>query len=189
MHHPDAPDAVSGERGDRPDAPGSALSNGDTRPTHPFVAAFLSGDLDAIAATLADDVELDSPVISTRLRGKAEVMELLGQVRLSVTEPSVSDELRSGSTVMLAFRARAGRQKIQGVHLLRLDEHGLIREFTVQMRPLAGLTAFAAEIGPRLARRHRARRSMLRLMARPLATLTAAADPIAAHLALGRHDR
>jgi hypothetical protein len=58
----------------------------------------------------------------------------------------------------------------------------------VLIRPLAGLTALAAVLGPRLAD-SRARRVLIRSLSAPLVGVTRVADPLAARLVLGRRDR
>jgi hypothetical protein len=83
------------------------------------------------------------------------------------------------------FRARLrGGAELEGTDLMRLDEDGKIREMTVFIRPLPGLAAFAAALGPRVARRRgRARGALLALMARPLAAVIRSGDGIGTRLA------
>lgn len=53
----------------------------------------------------------------------------------------------------LFYYAHTGNQAIEEAQLLRLDNGGLITEITLFGRPLPGLTAVMADIGPRLLRR------------------------------------
>jgi hypothetical protein len=165
------------------------LEAGRATPPHPFQRAFLARDTDAIAEMLAPDVVLNSPIISTQFRGRAEVADLFGAVLEALEEFRYTDTIEAEFTLVVAFNARAGRQGLQGVDLFRFDENGKISEITVLIRPLAGLTALAAALGPRLTRSSRARAVLVRLLSTPLATITRVADPIAARLVLGRRDR
>jgi hypothetical protein len=63
------------------------------------------------------------------------------------------------------------------VDLIRFDEQGLITEIRIHSRPLASTAAFAAMLGPRLARRRgRVAAVLARLIAGPLPGLLAAGD-------------
>lgn len=160
----------------------------DAPPLHPFQRAFLGRDTDAIAEMLAPDVVLNSPIISTQFRGRAEVADLFGAVLDTLEDFRYTDAIEAESTLVVAFTARAGRQALQGVDLFRFDENGKVSEITVLIRPLAGLTALAAALGPRLARDSRARAFLIRSLSAPLAGVTRVADPIAARLVVGRRD-
>lgn len=160
---------------------------GSVAPSHPFQRAFMARDIDAIAEALAPDVVLNSPIISTRFRGRAEVARLFDAVLETLEDFRYTDTIEAESTLVVAFKAKAGRQELQGVDLFRFDEKGKISEITVLIRPLAGLTALAAALGPRLAD-SRARRVLIRSLSAPLAGVTRVADPIAARLVVGRTD-
>ena len=41
--------------------------------------------------------------------------------------------------------------QLEGVDLIRLDEHDLVASFTVMIRPISGLIPFAEAIGPKVA--------------------------------------
>jgi hypothetical protein len=166
----------------------SELQTGNVAPLHPFQRAFLGRDVDAIAETLAPDVVLNSPIISTRFRGREEVTHLFSAIFETLDVVGYTDTVE-GEPLVTVFKARIGRQEMEGVDIFRFDEAGKIRELTVLIRPLAGLTALAAALGPRLTRSSRARAVLVRLLSTPLATITRVADPIAARLVLGRRDR
>ena len=161
---------------------------GRATPPHPFQRAFLARDTDAIAEMLAPDVVLSSPIISTRFRGRAEVAGLFGAVLEALEDFRYTDTIEAESTLVVGFKAKAGRQELQGVDLFRFDGDGKISEITVFIRPLAGLTALAAALGPRLADGP-GRRVLIRSLSAPLVGVTRVADPIAARLVVGRRDR
>jgi hypothetical protein len=143
---------------------------------HPFAAAFLDSDIAAVAATLTDDVELSSPVITRRFRGKQDVTWLLCNVMRCIEEPVVTDQVQGRGTLMMAFRTRSRGRPIQGVHLMRLAADGRIKEITVHMRPLSGLAAFGSVIGPALAGRRTASGRVLAVLSWPLAQMTQIGD-------------
>lgn len=147
--------------------------------SHPFALAFLRADIQALAEPLSEDIELDSPVITRRFRGKSDVVWLLSNVMRCVQDPVVTDQLQHDRTLMLAFRTASRGRSIQGVHLMRLDEVGLIRELTVHMRPLSGLTAFASAIGPALAGERSPGGLLLQVLGRPFARMAYFGDRVA----------
>jgi SnoaL-like domain len=156
---------------------------------HAIQRAFLAKDGDAIAELLASDVVLNSPIISTKFRGRQEIADLFRGVLDVLEDLRYTDTIRADATLVAAFKARIGRQEMQGVDLFRFDREGKIDDITVVIRPLAGLTALAAALGPRLVRQSPWRTLVVRALSRPLAAMTRAADPVAARLILRRRDR
>jgi hypothetical protein len=154
---------------------------------HPLRVAFAARDFDGVAAALAPDVVLRSPITSAvRFEGRDEVTSLLREVREVLEELEYVQDFGDGDEHVLVFRARAGGGRLDGVDVLRLDDDGRVREITVFMRPLTGLTALTAVLAPRLARRRgRGRAALVAAMARPLALLTRAGDVTTARLAIG----
>jgi hypothetical protein len=61
------------------------------------------------------------------------------------------DEFGSRERAALVFAARVDQQPVEGVDLLAFDASGRIATFRVMVRPLAGMQALAAAVGPRLA--------------------------------------
>ena len=75
------------------------------------------------------------------------------------------------------FRVTVGGRLLEGVDLLRYDDGGNLREMTVFVRPLPGLTAFAAAIAPSVGRRRGRLASLaLRILLGPLALMTRHGD-------------
>jgi hypothetical protein len=61
-----------------------------------------------------------------------------------------TDELQSvEGTHALVFRARVGDRELEGVDLLRTGADGLVVDLTAIIRPLSGLAALAATMGPK----------------------------------------
>jgi hypothetical protein len=51
---------------------------------------------------------------------------------------------------VLLFSARVGDRELNGIDLLRFDDAGKVRELTVMIRPLSGLTALVEAMGREL---------------------------------------
>src|SRR5437764_10568437 len=106
---------------------------------HPFRQAVESGDLAAAEALLADDVVFRSPVAFRPYPGKAITAAILRGVLRVFEDFRYVRELNGGEgrDHALVFEARIGDVRVEGCDFLHLDEHGLIDEFTVLVRPLS----------------------------------------------------
>lgn len=116
-----------------------------------FKRAMETHDVDGLIATMSPDVVLRSPITSrVTFTGHGELRELM-QIHFAVVEDVRyrDDELVYTGTVR--------RQPVEVVNRLAPDGAGRIGEVTVYVRPLPGLAALAAGLGPRLARRRRTR--------------------------------
>ena len=118
---------------------------------HPFRTAVEARDRDAMVAALAPDVVFHSPVTFKPYVGRDAVAALLGVVFETFEDFSYTDELDGGDTHALIFRARVGDKQVEGLDLLRMDEDGLIADFTVMVRPLSAAMALAEAVGRGLA--------------------------------------
>jgi hypothetical protein len=119
--------------------------------THPVRAAIEARDLDALAAQFRDDIVFNSPVAFHPFVGRETVIEVLANVLEVFSAFTYVDELAGDGTHGLVFTANVGERGVEGLDHLRLDEDGLVREFTVMVRPLSGLIALAEAMGPRVA--------------------------------------
>ena len=106
-----------------------------------FRAAVEARDLEAMSACLAEGVEFYSPVAFRPFVGREAVTAVLGFVMETFEDFAYVDELGSGSSHMLRFRARLGDREIDGVDLLEAGEDGLVERFTVMLRPLSATVA------------------------------------------------
>lgn len=151
---------------------------------HPFPAAVVAGDLDAIVDLLAPDVVVISPITSRfRFEGRDQVADLFSAVLDTFADITVFEQCGTGDRRAVAWRARIGKHQVEGTDLLRLDEQGKVREIRLFLRPLPGLAAAAATLGPRLARRHsRVRSTVMASMTRPLAFLIQVGEGLATRL-------
>lgn len=153
--------------------------------TRAFRTAMLAGDLDGLTATFARDVSLRSPIsTAAQFAGRDEVRELMSVVLPAIAGLEYLAEVGDEHERVLHARARAGRQAFEEAIWLRFDDDGRIAELVLFVRPLAGLTALAAALAPRLAGRHgRLRAAVAKAMTGPLAAITRNGDPIALRLA------
>ena len=117
---------------------------------HPFADAVLADDVDAAAATLADNVIFRSPAVYKPYEGKEQVVAILRLVATVFENFRYTAEWRDGATTVLFFEANVGDRELQGVDILQDDADGLVGRFTVMIRPLSGLQAVAAAMSARL---------------------------------------
>ncbi|HSZ14608.1 MAG TPA: nuclear transport factor 2 family protein [Solirubrobacteraceae bacterium] len=112
-----------------------------------FRAAVERHDIDAVRELLAEDIVFHSPVTFHPFVGRDTVMALLRLVSQTFEDFRYTDELAGDGTHALIFRANVAGRELEGIDLLRFDEHGVIDDFTVMIRPLSGLIPFAQAMG------------------------------------------
>lgn len=110
-----------------------------------FRAAAESGDVDRLAALMADDVVFRSPIVFKPYQGREAVAQLLRAVVRVFEDFRYDREIgASGDTDRaLVFRARVGDRDVEGCDFLHFDADGLIDEFFVMVRPLSAALAVA----------------------------------------------
>jgi SnoaL-like protein len=116
-----------------------------------FREAVERNDIDGACALLAEGVVFHSPATFHPFVGRDTVSRLLAIVAETFEGFRYTDELESDAAHALIFRASIGGREIEGLDLLRLDEDGLIADFTVMLRPLSGLAPFAQAVGEKVA--------------------------------------
>ncbi len=116
--------------------------------------AVLAYDHPAVVALLAEDAVLRSPVVRFPFEGRDEVAFVYGAVLDGFRDfrfvERAGDE--DGPQV-LRFKARVLGRDVEVFSLVRVA-NGLITEVVISARPLVGVAAVGAVMGPRLARRH-----------------------------------
>jgi SnoaL-like domain len=117
---------------------------------HPFRLAAEEKDLEAMTATLREDVVLHSPVLFRGFEGREIVVGVLAHVAATLEDFRYTDELAGDRTVALRFKARVGDRELEGIDFLELDQQGKVAELTVFMRPMSALTAFNEQMAARL---------------------------------------
>ncbi len=119
---------------------------------HPFRAAVEARDLDALAATFADQATLHSPAVYEPYVGRPSIQALLGVLLEVFDDFRYTDDFEAADgTRALLFEARVGDRLLQGIDVLRFDENGQVTDLTVMIRPQTGLEALARAVAPRLA--------------------------------------
>ena len=106
-----------------------------------FRRAVEAMDVEAMTASLAEDVVFSSPVVFHEYRGRATVGALLRAVAGVFQDFRYLDELTSGRQTALEFRARVGDREVQGIDLGEVNAEGLVARLTVFVRPLSGAHA------------------------------------------------
>lgn len=116
---------------------------------HPFRKAVESGDLDAVAALLADDVVFTSPVTFKPYPGKAITAAILrGVLRVFEDFTYIREIANSdGRDHAFVFTATVTGKQIQGCDFLHFDDDGKIDEITVMVRPLSAAQALGEAMG------------------------------------------
>ena len=105
-----------------------------------------------LADLLADDAVFRSPAVYAPQPGKAVTTAYLSAA-LVVLGPTLRyvEEWHGERSAVLELEADLDATFVQGVDMLRWDDHGRITEFTVMVRPLRGLQALiermAAQLG------------------------------------------
>lgn len=148
-----------------------------------FRKAASAKDIELAISTLADDVVLRSPLTDRfTFNGKDDVR------RLFETAYEKFDGLEYHTVIgdrVLVGGATAGGQPFEETLLLTLNDSNKITEITLFIRPLTGLTAVMAALGPTLARKNgRKTGALLRAMTAPLVAATRSGDRLGIGLAL-----
>jgi hypothetical protein len=117
-----------------------------------FRAAVEGGNVAAAAELLAPEIVFHSPATFHPFVGRETVMGLLALVAETFEDFRYTDELEAEGAHALIFRASIGGRELEGIDLLRVDEQGLIADFTVMLRPLSGLIPFAQAMGEKATR-------------------------------------
>lgn len=110
--------------------------------------------MDALASTLAVDVELPSPLFGRMVfRGREDVVALLTAVYGMLSKPRWEPPIGGGSTRVAISEARIVGLRISDAMGFELDQDGLILRVRPHLRPLLATSLFALTVGPRVARR------------------------------------
>lgn len=115
---------------------------------HAFRAAVEAGDFDALPALFAEDVVFRSPIAHTPYRGRDTLGVILRAVSRVFADLTYVREIGGPDSAdqALVFTAKVGDLDINGCDFLHVGEDGLIDEFTVMLRPLRAVTAFAEKM-------------------------------------------
>jgi limonene-1,2-epoxide hydrolase len=116
-----------------------------------FRAAVEARDVEAMVASLAEDIVFSSPVVFAPYRGREAVGGLLRCVMRVFEDFRYTDELHSAGHSALVFTARVGDRELQGIDLGTTNAEGLVTALTVFVRPMSGAMALAKAMQAELA--------------------------------------
>ncbi|MET9199122.1 nuclear transport factor 2 family protein [Gordonia sp. NPDC003585] len=121
---------------------------------HPFRAAVESGDTQAMADLLADDVVFTSPVAFKPYPGKTITAAILRGVMRVFEDFRYIREIADpdGRNHALIFETVVSGRTITGCDFLHVDDEGKIDDFMVMVRPLSGASALAEAMGAQFER-------------------------------------
>jgi hypothetical protein len=115
-----------------------------------FRAAAETWDREALTEVLSGDVVFRSPAVFRPYEGRETTMVVLEAVSNVFEGFRYLDRFESEDGEVLHFAARVGDREVEGIDMLRFDDEGRVRELTVIIRPLSGLTALVEAMGREL---------------------------------------
>jgi hypothetical protein len=112
---------------------------------HPFRVAVEAQDIDGAIALLADDVVFRSPVVYAPYHGRESVAPILSAAARVFEQFRYQREIgaRDARDHALVFTARIGDRDVEGCDFVRINEHGLVDDLCVMVRPLSAVVALA----------------------------------------------
>lgn len=117
-----------------------------------YCAASEAGDMQALAATFAPDIELPSPLLASfRFRGSADVKSVLSEVYALLDKVSWEEPIGSGRTRVAVTHAKFLGIHIDDAMLFELDAEDRITRIRPHLRPLLATIVFALLLGLRMA--------------------------------------
>ncbi|MFF5724219.1 nuclear transport factor 2 family protein [[Kitasatospora] papulosa] len=121
-----------------------------------FRDAVEKGALDALGDLFTEDIRLYSPVKFTPFEGKPMVLGLFGVLLRTFEDfryvgdfegtAETSADSEAVRSTILVFRATVNGKEIHGIDLLQFDDAGLIKEFTVMVRPQSAVHALGQAV-------------------------------------------
>ena len=112
---------------------------------HPFRVAVEGQDIAGAIALLADDVVFRSPVVHAPYNGREAVAPILSAAARVFEQFRYQREIGAPGAPdhALVFTARIGQREVEGCDFVHLNEHGLVDELCVMIRPLSSVVALA----------------------------------------------
>ena len=114
----------------------------------PFLEAMGQGDTDSLAAHLAEDVFLRSPIVVKQFEGKGQVLEVLKALLSIIDRFEVTDTLIGDTHVAAVLKIKVGDIEVEGVDYIAIDKDGLIKSMVIQWRPLPLVVAIQQKLAP-----------------------------------------
>jgi hypothetical protein len=116
-------------------------------------AVVASRDASGLPALVAEDAVFRSPAVHAPQQGRDTVVGYL-TAAFTVLGPGLTyrREWLGEDSAVLEFTTEVGGREVHGIDMITWDEAGLIRDFTVMVRPMKGLAAVVEEMGAELLR-------------------------------------
>ena len=115
-----------------------------------FRKAAEAKDFSQMEDLFSEDVIFRSPVVFKPYEGRAALSVLLGSVAEVFEDFNYTDQVETGDSAVLVFKARVGEREVEGADFLYFDEAGMVREMMVMIRPLSGAMALAEAMKAKL---------------------------------------
>ncbi len=117
---------------------------------HAVVAA---RDPAGLPGLVAEDAVFRSPAVHGPQQGRDTVVGYL-TAAFAVLGPGLTyrREWRGEDSAVLEFTAEVGGREVHGIDMITWDRSGLIRDFTVMVRPMRGLEAVVEQMAAELQR-------------------------------------
>lgn len=115
-----------------------------------FQKAVETKDLAALAASLAPDVTLRSPVVFEPYVGREAVCGLLAHIAEVFQDFRYVSEVHDGARSVLRFHARVGKRELDGIDFLEHDVDGRVKTLIVYVRPQSAALALIEAMRGRL---------------------------------------
>jgi hypothetical protein len=149
--------ACDGSHTNGPRAATTSTTASTSTPTTPklaqetFADALRKHDTPAAQAAFAANARFYTPVLADPFVGHKRVSRLVAVLLDTFDGVHITAELRSPNQFALAFDAHIGTQPIHIFDLITFDGTGHIVTFVSHGRPLAGVEALGAAVGPHIA--------------------------------------
>lgn len=119
-----------------------------------FRTAIERQDHGALMAVFTPDVVFHSPIVHQPYVGREALAPLLAAIMQVFTHFRYVGEYPSADGTVLVFHAKVGERDLDGVDILTFDQNGLVKEFTVMVRPYSAATALRELMAAKLAGGH-----------------------------------
>lgn len=114
----------------------------------PFLEAMRQGDTDSVAAHLAEDVFLRSPIVIKQFEGKDQVLAVLKALLSIIDRFEITDTLIGDTHVAAVLKITVGDIEVEGVDYVEIDKGGFIKLMVIQWRPLPSVVAIQQKLAP-----------------------------------------
>jgi SnoaL-like domain len=108
-----------------------------------FRAAAEAKDFSQLEELTTEDVTFRSPVVFKPYEGRQALAVVLSAVVQVFEDFRYVEQVESGRSAVLLFKARVGDRELDGVDVLSFDEEGRLADLMVMVRPMSGVQALA----------------------------------------------